>query len=74
MGPPKSDEEEDWEIWMSGSFDDRGRQGMSKDSGSEDEEVRRRSGLKVWSGREMSGASGVVEGVSEGIKTTVCVY
>ena len=30
-----SDREEDWEIWMSGVSDEGGRQGMSKDSGSE---------------------------------------
>ena len=87
---PLIDEEEDSEIWLSEnddegshdeggrrgtSKDDGGRQGLSRGSGSEDEEVRRRSGLEAWSGREMPGrTSGVVEGFSEGFKTTVCVY
>jgi hypothetical protein len=59
---PLSDEEEDWEIWLSENYDEGnhdeggrrgtskdegGRQGLSKGSGSEDEEVRRRSGPKV---------------------------
>ena len=49
----------------------KGNDGLSGSLESEDEEVRRRSGSKVWS-REMSGASGVVEGISEGIETTLC--
>ena len=64
LGPPKSDEEEDWETWMSRSFDDGGRQGMSKDSEEGNLEDRRRSGSGSWSGREMPERSaGVVEGV-----------
>ena len=56
---PLSDEEEDWEIWMSGNYDEGnydeggrrgmskdegGRQGLSRGSGSENVEGRRRSG------------------------------
>ena len=31
--PPLSEEKEDWEIWMSGDYDEGGRQGISKDWG-----------------------------------------
>ena len=34
MSLPLSDEEEDWEMWMSGFSDEVGRQGTSEDSGS----------------------------------------
>ena len=68
---PLSDEEEDWEIWMSGNYDEGGRQGMSKDSGSGDMEDRRRSGSGP--GREMPERRAVVvDGYYDDVKTTVC--
>ena len=67
--PPMSDEEEDWEIWMSGNYDEGGRQGMSKDSEEGNMEDRRRSGSGSWSGREMlERSSGVVDGLYEDAK------
>ena len=71
-----SDEEEDWEIWMSGVSDEEGRQGMSKDWGSGGTEEPGRPGESragKTSGSEMPVCRvGVVEGGYDDFETTVC--
>ena len=68
-----SDEEEDWEIWMSGISDEMDRPGMSKGSGSGgteesgqpgESEDREGSGLEMPV-RRVGFAEGVLEGISK---------
>ena len=76
MSLPLSDEEEDRDILMSGFSDEMDRPGMSKDLGSGGTEESGRPGEsedREGSGLEMPVRRvGVVEGVFEGIETTVC--
>ena len=73
---PCSDDEEDWEISISGFSDEIDRPGMLKDSGSGGTEQSRQPGEsedREGSGLEMPVRRvWVVEGVFEGIETTVC--
>ena len=76
MSLPLSDEEEDWEIWMSGFSDEVGRQEMSEDSGSGGTEKAGRPG-ELMAGKILSlempvHRVGVFEGVFEDLKATVC--